>query len=213
MPPPDRAIDDLAAAAIADQPQARDALLTALLPLVQRYCRARLGHRETPLGSADDIAQDVCLSVVRALPRYQARGLPFLAFVYRIAAHRVADAYRAATRNRTDPTAEPPDAAAPTGGPEARLLDAEVSQKLGGLLHLLTPHQREILALRIAAGLTSEETAVATGSTPGSVRVTQHRALDRLRRHLRSGESATLGETGRGRAGPGPERAHRRTAA
>lgn len=213
MPPPDPPIDDLVAAAVADRPQARDTLLTTLLPVVQRYCRARLGHRETPLGSADDIAQDVCLSVVRALPRYQARGLPFLAFVYRIAAHRVADAYRAAVRSRTDPTPEPPDVAAPTGGPEARLLERELSQQLDELLHLLTPHQREVLVLRIAAGLTSEETAVATGSTPGSVRVAQHRALDRLRRHLRAGEPATLAETGRGRSGSRPEDTDRRTAA
>lgn len=113
MPPPDRPIDDLVAAAVADEPQARDALLTELLPVVQRHCRARLGHRETPLGSADDIAQDRCLSVVRALPRYQARGLPFYAFVYRIAAHRFADAYRAAARSRTDPTPEPPRGPAP----------------------------------------------------------------------------------------------------
>lgn len=188
MPPPARPIDDLVAAAVADEPRARDALLGELLPVVQRYCRGRLGHRETPLGSADDIAQDVCLSVVRALPRYRGRGVPFLAFVYRIAAHRVADAHRAAGRNRTDATAEPPDAAA-AGGPEARVVEAELSQQLDGLLHLLSPHQREVLVLRIAVGLSSEETAVATGSAPGSVRVTQHRALTRLRTHLR-GEDA-----------------------
>lgn len=214
MPPPDQPIDDLVAAAVADRPRARDALLAELLPVVQRYCRARLGHRETPLGSADDIAQDVCLSVVRTLPRYQARGLPFYAFVYRIAAHRVADAYRAAARNRTDPTPEPPDAIAATGGPEARLLEAELSRQLDGLLHaVLTPRQREILVLRVAAGLTGEETALAVGAAPGSVRVTQHRALDRLRRHLRAAGSAALDDTGRGGAGSGPEHEHRGIAA
>ncbi len=179
-------IDDLVAAAVADEPRARDTLLAELLPVVQRYCRARLGHRETPLGSADDIAQDVCLSVVRALPRYRTRGLPFHAFVYRIAAHRVADAHRAAARNRADPVTDPPDAATAGSGPEAHLLEAEVSQHLDGLLHLLSPHQREVLVLRIAVGLSSEETAVATGSTPGAVRVIQHRALARLRRHVRT---------------------------
>jgi RNA polymerase sigma-70 factor (ECF subfamily) len=179
-------MDDLVAAAVADEPRARDTLLAELLPAVQRYCRARLGHRETPLGSADDIAQDVCLSVLRALPRYEARGVPFHAFAHRLAAHRVADAHRAAARNRADPVPDPPEAVSTGSGPEAHLLQVEASQHLDGLLHLLAPHQREVLVLRVAGGLDSEETAVATGSTPVTVRVTQHRALARLRRHLRA---------------------------
>ena len=46
----------------------------------------------------------------------------------------------------------------------------------------MTPRQREVLVLRIAVGLSAEETAQVVGSTPGAVRVTQHRALNRLRR-------------------------------
>lgn len=201
MAPPGRPIDDLVAAAVADEPRARDALLAGLLPMVQHYCRARLGHRETPLGSADDIAQDVCFAVVRALPGYELRGLPIQAFVYAIAANRVADAYRAVARNRADPVAEPPDMAAATSGPEARLLGRELSQQLDGLLHLLSPHQREVLVLRIAVGLTAEETAAATGSTAGGVRVTQHRALNRLRTSIRVEQSE----------GAGPPRSRRRS--
>ena len=45
------------------------------------------------------------MAAVMALPRYSDRGRPFLAFVYGIAAHKVADAYRAAGRDRADPTA------------------------------------------------------------------------------------------------------------
>jgi RNA polymerase sigma-70 factor (ECF subfamily) len=213
MAPPDHLIDELVPAAVADEPRARDTLLAELLPMVQRYCRARLGHRETPLGSADDIAQDVCLTVVRALPHYEVRGVPFRAFVFGIAAHRITDAHRAARRERADPVAEPPETASATGGPEARLLEREQSRQLDGLLQTLAPHQREILVLRVAVGLSSEETAVATGSTPGAVRVTQHRALDRLRRHLGAGDADAPDTPGGGRAGAGPEHARRRTAA
>lgn len=183
---PHRPIADLVTAAAAGDPRAREALLAELLPAVQRYCRARLGHRETPLGSADDIAQDVCLAVLRALPRYEQRDAPIHAFVYTIAAHRLADAHRAAARNRSDPVADPPDATA-AGGPEAELLRVELARQLDGLLHVLTAHQREVLVLRIAVGLSSAGTAAALGSTPGRVRVTQHRALARLREHLRAG--------------------------
>ncbi|NEE31628.1 hypothetical protein G3M53_40070, partial [Streptomyces sp. SID7982] len=41
--------------------------------------------------------------------------------------------------------------------------------------------QRELLVLRVAVGLTAEETGRMLGMSPGAVRVAQHRALSRLR--------------------------------
>ncbi len=127
------------------------------------------------------MAQEVCLAVVAAPPSYTITGQSFRAFVYAIAAHEVTDAFRAIGRDRTDPVAEPPNGPVPQDGPEQRLLAGELSEQLGRLLQLLTPRQREVVTLRIAVGLTAEETAEAVGSTPGAVRVTQHRALGRLR--------------------------------
>jgi RNA polymerase sigma-70 factor (ECF subfamily) len=49
------------------------------------------------------------------------------------------------------------------------------------LLQRLPERQREILVLRVAVGLSAEETAAAVGSTAGAVRVAQHRALARMR--------------------------------
>ena len=66
------------------------------VPIVVRYCRARVGTAERSGLSADDVAQEVCLAAITALPRYKDQGRPFLAFVYGIAAHKVADAHRAA---------------------------------------------------------------------------------------------------------------------
>ena len=51
------------------------------------------------------------------------------------------------------------------------------------LIRTLPSRQQEILALRVAVGLTTEETGAVLGMSAGSVRVTQHRALERLR-HL-----------------------------
>ena len=45
----------------------------------------------------------------------------------------------------------------------------------------LPDKQREILILRIVVGMSAEETAEAVGSTPGAVRVAQHRALAKLK--------------------------------
>jgi RNA polymerase sigma-70 factor, ECF subfamily len=177
-------LESLLRAAVAGEPRARERLLAEIHPLVLRYCRARLGRQETVMGSADDVAQEVCLAVVNALPGYTLRGLSFRAFVYGIAAHKVTDAFRAIGRNRAEPVADIPDTPLAHEGPEHHLLQVELTERLGALLHLLTPRQREVLVLRIAVGLSAEETALAVGSTPGAVRVTQHRALNRLRRKV-----------------------------
>ena len=174
-------IDSLVEAAVAGDVAARDRLLAELYPLVLRYCRGRIGHRESAKASAADVAQEVCLAVVATLASYKITGRSFRAFVYAIAAHKVTDAFRAIGRDRTVPVAELPDGPVLQDGPEQRLLAEELGEQLGRLLQQLTPRQREILILRIAVGLSTEETAEAVGSTPGAVRVTQHRALSRLR--------------------------------
>jgi RNA polymerase sigma-70 factor (ECF subfamily) len=180
----------LIAAAVRGDCRARGELLALIQPLVLRYCRGRLGRQESLLGSADDVAQEVCVAVVSALGSYQPTGSSFRAFVYAIAAHKVTDAFRAIGRNRTEPVAELPDLAVATDGPEHHALTAERSAALGALLAHLTPRQREVLVLRVAVGLSAEETARAVRLTTGTVRVTQHRGLTRLRRILQQGDAA-----------------------
>jgi RNA polymerase sigma-70 factor (ECF subfamily) len=175
------------AAVRGDQPSLQR-LLEWLRPLVVRYCRARVGRHQGSFVSADDVAQEVCLAVLTALPGYQDQGRPFLAFVYGIAAHKVADAHRAVARNRAEPVAELPEVPEPGAGPEQRALAGELSARMATLLGVLPERQREILVLRVVVGLSAEETATAVGSTPGAVRVTQHRALARLRRALAAQE-------------------------
>jgi RNA polymerase sigma-70 factor (ECF subfamily) len=169
------------AAAVAGDRSAVERLLRYVRPLVIRYCRARVGRQERSFASADDVAQEVCLAVLTALSSYRDQGRPFLAFVYGIAAHKVADAHRAAARNRAEPVAEVPDEPELDAGPEQRAMREEMTAQMAELLKVLPAKQREILVLRVVVGLSAEETATAVGSTPGAVRVAQHRALARLR--------------------------------
>lgn len=124
------------------------------------------------------------MAAITALPRYKDQGRPFLAFVYGIAAHKVADAHRAAARNRSDPTDVVPERYSLDAGPEQMALDAEASARMNKLLAVLPEKQREILILRVVVGMSAEETAEAVGSTPGAVRVAQHRALAKLKSQI-----------------------------
>lgn len=179
--------DQYLGAAIRGDRVAVDYVLRTIRPLVVRYCRARLGRSERTFASADDVAQEVCMAVLTALPSYRDQGRPFLAFVYGIAAHKVIDAHRAAGRNKSDPVADIPDSPQVGDGPEQQALRFESAGEMGRLLEVLPEKQREILVLRVVNGLSAEETAEAVGSTPGAVRVAQHRALARLRKAMTEG--------------------------
>jgi RNA polymerase sigma-70 factor (ECF subfamily) len=174
--------DEHVAAALAGDHGAVAKLLAAIRPMIVRYCRARV-HGSA---SADDVAQEVCLAVLKALPSYRDQGRPFLAFVYGIASHKVADAHRAAARDRSEPTSDLPESADRAAGPEQQAMDSDLSRRMARLLEVLPEKQREIVRLRVVVGLSAEETAEAVGSTPGAVRVAQHRALARLRREISS---------------------------
>ncbi|MER7281760.1 RNA polymerase sigma factor ShbA [Dactylosporangium sp. NPDC000244] len=166
--------------AVRSEPEATAELLVQLRPGVVRYCRAKLGRVGGAYTTADDVAQEVCIALLRALPRYRDQGRPFTAFVYAIAAHKVADAQRAAVR---DPGPIPtfPDSPDGAPGPEQQALSTDLARRLSALLARLPEAQREIVVLRVAAGLSAEEVGVIVGMSAAAVRVNQSRALAKLR--------------------------------
>jgi RNA polymerase sigma-70 factor (ECF subfamily) len=179
---PEVELNSLAARAVEREPRAVEQLLARIRPMVLRYCRARLGRAGGgQYTTADDVAQEVCLAVLSALPRYRDLGRPFSAFVFGIAAHKVTDAHRGAVRDLSKPVEVLPEIPDPQRGPESTALAAETSRQVHELLDRLPPTHREVLLLRVAVGLSAEETGRSLGMTAGAVRVTQHRALARLR--------------------------------
>ena len=111
---------------------------------------------------ADDVAQDICLAVLAALPRYRDRGRPFEAFVHGIASRKVADAQRAFARHPL-PTDEFPDEVDDAPTPEDHAVAISEVESASQLLDLLPENLREVMVLRVAAGLTAEETARRSG--------------------------------------------------
>ncbi|WP_347352872.1 sigma-70 family RNA polymerase sigma factor [Intrasporangium sp.] len=171
--------------------RAAELLLGGVRDLALRYARVRLG-RFGAEDIAQDVAQEVCMAVLTALPGYEHRGLPFEAFVYRIAARKLADAQRSVLRGPTL-LAEVPDAVDDRPSPEALAVTRAEARLAIDLMDRLSAQQREILVLRVAVGLSTQETADALGMTAGAVRVAQHRALTKLRELMagrRAGEVA-----------------------
>ena len=179
--------DDLVDRAVGGESAAVGLLIGRIHPVVVRYCRSRMSVGPQFLATADDIAQEVCMAVLTALPAFRREGKPFLAFVYGLASHKVADARRAAARVRSLPVAQVPDAPSTERGPEQFVLASSTAAMVDELLGHLPDIQQEIVRLRVIAGLSAEETAEALGMTAGAVRVSQHRALAKLRQRLTAG--------------------------
>ncbi|MER7505683.1 sigma-70 family RNA polymerase sigma factor [Nonomuraea pusilla] len=176
----DSDLRELTSLAVQGDRTAIESLLGELRPMVVRYCRARLGRVSGQYHIADDVAQEVCIAVLSALPRYRDMGRPFASFVFGIASHKVADALRSSVRSAV-PTQDLPDGPDDGPGPEetvVRYIEVEHARRL---LARLPENQRELLLLRVVSGLSAEETGNVLGMSPGAVRVAQHRALARLR--------------------------------
>ncbi|GAA3762611.1 sigma-70 family RNA polymerase sigma factor [Salinactinospora qingdaonensis] len=148
--------------------------------MVVRYCRARLGRVSGHAHTSDDVAQEVCIALLSALPRYQDMGRPFVAFVFGIAAHKVADALRGA-RPADVPIDSVPDCPDEGPGPEEAAVRTVEAERARALLRELPEQQRKLLVMRVVAGLSADETGHVLGMSAGAVRVAQHRALARLR--------------------------------
>ena len=159
--------------------QAAEVLMARVHQLALRYARARLS-RFGAEDVAQDVAQEVCMAVHTALPDYDERGLPFEAFLYAIAARKVADAQRWLMRG-PNLVAEVPDVADPGAGPERTAVVRDEAQRVMALVRTLPTQQQEIITLRVAVGMSTEETGAALGMSAGAIRVAQHRALNRLR--------------------------------
>jgi RNA polymerase sigma-70 factor (ECF subfamily) len=185
----------LVAKAKENDPQALRALLQTLFPLVVRYCRARMGGRDFSYLAADDVAQEVSLAVLKALPTYEDRGGSFLYLVRAIASNKVTDAYRKISRDRSEPVAELPELRLTENEPEQHILDLDLGARLARLMSFLPQQHQEILALRVGAGLSAAETAEALGLSAGNVRVMQFRALNRLRSLVESTQPSLIDQT------------------
>ena len=149
-------------------------------PRLFRYAVARVGDSQI----AEDIASETFVRVLRDLDKFRWRGAGFDGWLFRIAHNLVVDHFR---RSERESLVEDPEAG--TGRieahtPEIAALADESSRELRMVLEELSPDQRDVIALRFAAGLDTHETAEALGKKPNAVRQLQFRALESLRHRM-----------------------------
>ena len=124
---------------------------------------------------AEDLASEVFVRALRSSHKYVDTGAPLEAWIFKIAHNIVVDHFR--KKSRRGETVEL-DAAG-----ERR----EELQQLHKAMESVTDAQRQVLALRFGAEMTSEEAAEVMGKKPGAVREMQSAAIKKLREVMRDG--------------------------
>jgi len=127
----------------------------------------------------EDLLQETFVRLYRSRDTYEATGR-FRAFLFTIARRLVIDWRRRQNAMRLEDPEEIETLQAPERA-EDRAEARDLAERLEAALRRLPASQREIVLLARYAGLSAEEIAQVTGSTPGAVRVGLHRALRRLR--------------------------------
>ncbi len=149
---------------------------------IARYVSARIRDP----GEAEDLTEAIFESAWRAMGRYREQGVPFLAWLYRLAHNRVVDHYRALR-----PTVTLIPEVHESVEDESAPLDLNIdSADLIKALNLLTEDQRDVIVLRFVQGMSGREVAQTLDKREDAVRALQFRALATLRRIL-AGEAET----------------------
>jgi RNA polymerase sigma-70 factor (ECF subfamily) len=170
--------EDLVRRAQAGERAAFAALYRAHIQPIYRYVFLRTSNSQL----AEDLTADVFLRAVEGLPRYTNRGLPFGAWLFRIARDRVVDHYRRTTRR---PVAELDEGlVSEVPGPGARVEGRDEVASLYDALRSLTDEQRDVIQLRFMEARSLAETARAMDRSINAVKALQHRALAALGRLL-----------------------------
>lgn len=148
---------------------------------VTGYLRSR-GARD-----AEDLSSEVFLQVARDIHRFEGDETKFRSWVFVIAHRRLIDARRSESRRPPSSGETPEDHDQAGGDVEEEVMQEIATRRVDEVLSALTEDQRRVLALRVIADLSLEETAKAMGKRVGAVKALQRRALAAAKAQLEEG--------------------------
>lgn len=126
---------------------------------------------------AEDLTADVFHKALAHLPSFDWRGVPFAAWLLRIAANVVNDQWKRSAREEL--VEDPPEATN-----EVTVEEVERRARLFRMVEDLPPDQRRVIAMRFAEGKTIREIARELGRSEGAIKQLQFRGLETLRTQL-----------------------------
>jgi len=174
--------------------RAKDGDATALTTLYEEHAprlyRYFLPRVEGRCQQAEDLTEDVFVRVLERLDKYEDRGLPIGAWLFRIAHNLLIDDQR---RLPKQPIVAIEEIEELRGPAERHLQQALDQHEIKMALARLTYDQRTVIQLRFIEGLTIIEAATAVGKTEEAVKKLQARGLMAMRRVLEDPQPRRVG--------------------
>ncbi len=145
---------------------------------IYRYIVLKIGDRT----EAEDMTQQVFLNALKSISSFKWKGMPFSAWLYRIAHNQIVDYWRKKSKHVTVPLDESLAAGNSDPGKEAER-KVEIEQLVLATKGL-TKAQQEVISLRFAGELSVAEVARVMSKNEGAVKALQHSAIVALRKVL-----------------------------
>jgi RNA polymerase sigma-70 factor (ECF subfamily) len=139
------------------------------------YLRLRSGSDD----EAADLTHQVFLKALDGLPRYQERGIPFIAWLLRMARNTATDAAR--NRHGEDCDLIPEVHCDEYANPESAVIERERLERLRNVIATLDQDKRDLLALRFTGGLSAREIGLVVGKSEEATKKQISRTLNFLR--------------------------------
>jgi len=143
---------------------------------IYRYIVLKIGDRT----EAEDMTQQVFLNALKSISSYKWKGMPFSAWLFRIAHNQIVDYYRKKSRRPTVPLDE---SMAMGGIDPMKMAERKVEiEQMAQATQKLTKAQQEVISLRFAGDLPIAEVAKVMGKSEGAIKALQHSAIVALRK-------------------------------
>ncbi len=173
MSPKDLQDERLLIAAVQADPARFTELYEQNFERVYAFVARRVSNRE----DAEDVTADVFRNALGNIKRFEWRGRPFVAWLYRIAANAIRDRWRQSRREQATAAANDPADDSALSHPE----EVEKRARLFRLVSTLRGDQRRVIEMRFTQGKSIAEIARELRRTDGAVKQLQFRAIQNLR--------------------------------
>lgn len=140
---------------------------------VYAFALTRTGDRT----AAEDVTAETFRQALENLSRFEWRGVPFSAWLFRIASNAAADYFKRGAREEPLPET----AISQDESWDSRLIEVETRARLFELLQRLPRNQRKVLVMRFGQESSIKEVAQEMARSEGAVKLLQHRAMETLR--------------------------------
>jgi RNA polymerase sigma-70 factor, ECF subfamily len=187
---PDISDESALVAAAQRDPAAFEPLYERYVDQIYRYTYRRVGNH----AEAEDLTAQTFQQALSALPRYEWRGLPFGAWLYRIAGNLIIRHRRTRTREVAVEDVASYHAEHEWGDDLFDIVASrEASSTLVDAVRRLPADQQRALVLKYARGLKNHEVGALMGRSEGAIKQLVHRAITALRASMLSDEAALTG--------------------